>query len=69
MGAKAQSERAGGRRRDHGHREARVAVAAGRPVSLDDTMQALSLVNFELKQAKLKLPSEREVAARKRPAK
>jgi hypothetical protein len=41
----------------------------GRPVSLDDTMQALSRVNFELKQAKLKLLSEQEVAAKKRPAK
>jgi hypothetical protein len=41
----------------------------GRPVSIDDTMQALSRVNFELKQAKLKLLSEQEVAAKKRPAK
>jgi hypothetical protein len=38
----------------------------GRPVSLDDTIQALSLVAFELKQASLTLLSEQEVAAKKR---
>jgi hypothetical protein len=38
----------------------------GQPVSLDDTIQALFLVSFELKQAALKLLSEQEVAAKKR---
>jgi hypothetical protein len=38
----------------------------GRPVSLDDTIQALSLVSFELKQATLKLLSEQEAATMKR---
>jgi hypothetical protein len=38
----------------------------GRPVSLDDTIQALSLVSFELKQATLKLVSEQEAATMKR---
>jgi hypothetical protein len=41
----------------------------GRPVSLDDTIHALSLVAFELKQSTLKLLSEQEVAAKKRRAK
>jgi hypothetical protein len=38
----------------------------GRPVSLDDTIQALSLVSFELKQATLKLLSEQEATTMKR---
>jgi hypothetical protein len=38
----------------------------GRPVSLDDTIQALSQVSFELKQATLKLLSEQQAATMKR---
>jgi hypothetical protein len=38
----------------------------GRPISLDDTVQALSLVSFELKQASLKLVSEQEAARKPR---
>jgi hypothetical protein len=39
---------------------------AGRPVSIDDTIQAFSQVAFELKHETLKLISEQAAAALKR---